>query len=205
MNNKPGLLALGLLALGTGLYFGLEHGRQEVTESTTAAPASTPVTAPRSGTDSAPTKTSRLSHPTVLAYMAREDDKQRLRDYFAGQGEQEPEAIWALIESLEQQQRVLGFEALHLKLAWLEKQHDNREDFNAAAQQLLEEYRQRAAEAGDSYRPENVPGYTDYKARESEIIAQVNRMQSFPDGLSRAEYLRQQLLDARLQAYGETR
>lgn len=142
--------------------------------------------------------------PEVTAYLQREADKQALQAYFADTGEMSAEDAWALIENLEQQQRVLGFEALHLKLAWLEKQHDNRQDFEAAANALMEDYRQRAA-SQTPYRPEDIPGFTDYKAREVAIIEQVNGMQSFPNGMSREEYLREQLLEARLEAYGEKR
>lgn len=198
MKHRAILTAMTGLALAVGLYLSLPTDRPA---STPEAPSPPPVQPVPNQDSNAQTLT---AHPTVTAYLSREADKQRLRDYFAGRVDEDPDAIWAMIESLEQQQRVLGFEALHLKLAWLEKQHSKREEFEAAAQALMEDYRQRAAASGDSYRPENIPGYTDYKTRELEIIARVNQMQSFPDGLSRAEYLRRQLLEARLQAYGET-
>lgn len=205
-NHRTGISALALLALGIGVYLTLQHNGQEATALATAPPpANAKPGVMTNDAGSTPPDDPITSHPTVVAYLNREADKQRLKDYFAGEGKDDPAAIWALIESLEQQQRVLGFEALHLKLAWLEKQHQSRAEFDAAAQALMEDYRQRAAASGETYRPENIPGYTDYKARELEIIAQVNQMQSFPDGLSRAEYLRQQLLEARLAAYGESR
>ncbi|MEM9760664.1 MAG: hypothetical protein AAF933_15585, partial [Pseudomonadota bacterium] len=54
-----------------------------------------------------------------------------------------------------------------------------------------------------AFKPENIPGFTDYKTREAEIIAEVNGMDSFPQGQTRQQYLRERLLEARIEAYGE--
>lgn len=142
--------------------------------------------------------------PEVTAYLQREANKHELQAFFAGTGEMDAQEAWTLIDDLERDQRVLGFEALHLKLAWLEKQHTNREKFESAAQALMDDYRKRA-QSQPAYNPEDIPGYTDYKARELAIIEQINSMQTFPNGMSREEYLREQLLEARLEAYGEKR
>ena len=42
-----------------------------------------------------------------------------------------------------------------------------------------------------------------YKAREAALIAEVQGRTTFPDGLSRSEYLRRELDRARIEAYGE--
>jgi hypothetical protein len=45
------------------------------------------------------------------------------------------------------------------------------------------------------------PKFQAYKAREAQIVAEVQTMTSFPGGMSRDEYLRQRLLEARAAIY----
>ncbi|AFU98353.2 hypothetical protein [Simiduia agarivorans] len=198
---QPLIIATTCMAAGGLLFWSFSSDAPQ--PSTSATPPAGFGNAYPGGTTRA-TPQSLEQEPEVAAYLQREAQKQQLQAYFADTGDMDAEEAWALIETLEQQQRVLGFEALHLKLAWLEKQHDNRDDFEAAAKALMEDYRQRAASQAP-YRPEDIPGYTDYKARELAIIEHVNGMHSFPNGMSREEYLRQQLLEARMEAYGEKR
>ena len=47
------------------------------------------------------------------------------------------------------------------------------------------------------------PAFARYKRREAEIVAQVQERTTFPDGLTRSEYLRRELDRARIEAYGE--
>ena len=46
-------------------------------------------------------------------------------------------------------------------------------------------------------------GFAAYKAREAQIVAEVQGRTAFPDGLSRSDYLRRELDRARIEAYGE--
>jgi hypothetical protein len=45
------------------------------------------------------------------------------------------------------------------------------------------------------------PRFQAYKAREAQIVAEVQAMQNFPAGMSREDYLRQRLLEARAAIY----
>ena len=68
---------------------------------------------------------------------------------------------------------------------------------------LMERYRQRADSRMDAYAVQHAgdPRFQGYKARERAIVAEVMAMQQFPGGLSRDEYLRQRLQQARELAY----
>ncbi|MEL7047022.1 MAG: hypothetical protein AAGL66_18720, partial [Pseudomonadota bacterium] len=94
-------------------------------------------------------------------------------------------------------------EAMHLKLSWLALNTPDEATYEKEAAALVEDYAARDRAAREAFNPENIPGYTDYKTREAEILAEVNRMDSFPQGQTRQQYLRERLLEARIEAYGE--
>ncbi|WP_157976575.1 hypothetical protein [Parahaliea mediterranea] len=147
-----------------------------------------------------------LADPRVVAYLSRERDKSTLRGYFDDPGASELSAdeAWALIEQVEAEGRVMGFEALHLKLAWLERNSASEEEFQQRASQLLAQYRQRAEQAAQAGSPERNPAFVDYKQRERQIMDEVAAMDDIPNGMTRQAYLRQRLLEARMAAYGES-
>jgi hypothetical protein len=73
---------------------------------------------------------------------------------------------------------------------------------NALKERYENETRRRVAEGA----ARSDPAFESYKARESEIVAEVMTMQTIPDGLTRDEYLRRRLQAAREQSMGaETR
>ncbi|MFI2813061.1 MULTISPECIES: hypothetical protein [Microbulbifer] len=150
-----------------------------------------------------PTRDQLLSHPRVEAYLEREEDKRALKAYFAGSATAPgDEEAWALIERIESEGRVIAFEALTLKLAWLERNSTGKEEFDQAAAGLMAQYRQRA-EAREEYDPyRDEPGFARYKAMEAQILQRVQEMDVFPDGLTRQQYLRRELQQAREKAYG---
>lgn len=145
-----------------------------------------------------------LEHPRVQEYLAEETDKRALQDYFAGgDGAISDDEAWALIERIERESRVLAFEALTLKLAWLDRNSDNKDDYDQRSAEILAQYRQRSERQLQQYDPyEEVPGFARYKELEAEIVREVQQMESFPEGLSRQAYLRQRLQAARQEAYG---
>jgi hypothetical protein len=145
-----------------------------------------------------------LNDPRVKAYLQREADRETLQAYFDNPDDNPAQAgaIWDLIETLESEQRVVGFEALHLKIAWLSVNSPDQEAFQQRAENLLAQYREQAERRRAAHDPRKIPGFERYKAMERDIIAEVSAMQHFPDGHSRQSYLRQRLQQARVEAYG---
>ena len=155
------------------------------------------------GTSAEPSAEELLEHPRVQSWLALEENKRLLTNYFA---DAENSALndgeaWALIEQAEREGRVIGFEAMHMKIAWLERNSANAEEFNRRRDELIADYRQRAEKMNRDYDPASIPGFTDYKAREADIIREVRAMETIPDGLSEQAYLRQRLLEARIEAF----
>lgn len=145
-----------------------------------------------------------LKHPKVQAYFDQQQAKKALDAYFNNKESEEvytDEEIWQIIERIESEGRVFAFEALSLKLRWLEKNADNELDFKARSEDLIAGYRARA-EAAQNYQPESeLPAFAEYKKEEARIIKEIESMQSFPEGMTRQEYLRKSLLEARIKAY----
>ncbi|WP_299596253.1 hypothetical protein [uncultured Microbulbifer sp.] len=167
-----------------------------------SALASGPVVSAQTKVEPAGALDELLSHPNVIRYLEREARKERLQDYFSNlTGDSSGEA-WQLIDEIERDGGMMAYEALALKLAWLEKNSSDRADFDNASAELLERYRERAQQASDAYDPHrDVPGFAQYKDMEKRIVLEVQEMDSFPDGMSRQEYLRRRLQQAREVAY----
>ena len=145
-----------------------------------------------------------LEDPRVQDYLGRQQDKQALEAYFTADDSALSDAeAWTLIESIERDGRVMAYEALALKLAWLERNSASEGEFQDAARDLVAEYRERAEQSMRAYDPyEDVPGFAEYKEAERRILQEVQAMESFPDGMTRQEYLRMRLQAAREAAYG---
>lgn len=61
-----------------------------------------------------------------------------------------------------------------------------------------------AKPAARQYDPAAIPGFNRYKQSEQAIIAEVAAMDGFADEAERQAYLRQRLLEARIEAYQQT-
>jgi len=213
--NRLTLLAAGIVGVGV---LALWHSKQPATVLQPNTPTTNQSTEQPLGQTQQATSTSDKAkkqlpedisfdlenHPKVLAYLQKEQDKKRIQEYFANPTGHDPQAIYALIEKIESQGRVVAFEALSMKLAWLEK-NTTESEFKQKREALVADYRKKAETAHSNYKPENTPGFTEYKQAEASIIKQVANMQSFPDGMSKQEYLRKRLLDARIAAYDQNK
>ncbi|WP_105101945.1 hypothetical protein [Microbulbifer pacificus] len=171
---------------------------------TTATESHTDPHTPDAGDNQTPSLDAVMSHPNVRRYLEREARKESLQAYFSDlESYDNAEAAWKLIDEIERDGGMLAYEVLALKLRWLEQTSVDKATFNAAAESLLDEYRQRTQHSVDAYDPyQDVPGFAEYKALERKIVAEVRALDRFPDGMSRDEYLRKRLQEAREQAYG---
>lgn len=142
-----------------------------------------------------------LSNEKTLAYLKKEEEKKRLQHYFENPTGENPQAIFELIEKIEQEGRVVGFEALSLKLAWLELNTTDEQDFQTKSEHIIEEYRKKAADSKAAHQPSSIPGFDEYKEREQAIIQEINSMHEFPDDHTKQSYLRFRLQQAREVAY----
>ncbi len=144
-----------------------------------------------------------LNDPTVKDYLAQKESEAALDDYFNNEKSlHEDEAIWELIENIEKEGRIAGFEAMAIKLLWLQKNSTDETAYEESARRLLNQYKEKSEKAAAEYDPnDDVPGFTEYKQEEAQIIEEVNTMQAFPNGMSKDAYLRERLLEARIKYF----
>lgn len=206
------LLSIALIAAATGLslFIWKDYGDSTIQIVEPPAPARhLPAVEQQLTTATVPTDASLrdvlLADENVISYLKRRSEKDDLKNYFAKDttSAAEDAETWQLIETIEAQGRVLAFEALHLKMAWLEKNSNNQQQFEVSAKALMEKYRQQALQSQTLDNPEARPEFKNYKQAETDIIREVSAMTRFPNGQTKQQYLRQRLLAARMQAYGE--
>lgn len=105
------------------------------------------------------------------------------------------------IETLEQQGELALSEALLLQLALIKADTQDEAAQKARGEALIRRYQALSAEreAAQAQRPN--PQFERYKAEERRIVEEVMALQNVPDGLSRDQYLRQRLQEARERSY----
>ncbi len=142
-------------------------------------------------------------------YFATLDASEQYRKYFreiGGMGAAEQESLAReLIEDIDgkESQRIISKpEAVFLKLA-LKKQIMSESAFKTYAATTINEYKAVVAKAEANYKNRKDPLFEAYKERESKIVKEVLGMESFPDGLSRSQYLRRRLDEVRDSIYSQ--
>lgn len=107
------------------------------------------------------------------------------------------------IEEREKSRYLNAGEAFKLKMMLIratepDEQKQNQRIADLALRYQAEAERQQTAFVDTQKRD---PRFQAYKSREAQIVAEVGAMRSFPGGMSRDEYLRQRLLEARAAIY----
>lgn len=150
--------------------------------------------------------------PQARTYRERQDFEARSRRFLRdaatlGPVEREKQAR-ALSLSIDKYEREAGLsagEALLLRSALIKATVADETRQAAQIADLMQDYRERADRGTAEYlaRHQRDPRFQDYKARERSIVAEVMAMRRIPGDLSRDEYLRQRLQQARELAYAE--
>lgn len=206
------LVGLAILTVTGAVWLGLASTDRDTAAVSAATPAGTSATVPAPGQASATAPDPRaaqalLDTPAVQAYQARlqfmADYRRFMQKAKALTDEQRRRQAEALARQIDQREAAAELalsEALLLQLGLAQVQGGDEEAQKARAEQLLARYqalsRQREAQA-------KAPDarFSRYKAEEAQIVSEVTAMSSIPDGLSRDQYLRQRLQEAREQAY----
>lgn len=150
--------------------------------------------------------------PQARLYRERQDfeadSKRFLRD--AAQlgpveREQRTRALSASIDKYEREGGLSAGEALLLRSGLIKATVADETQQAARIAELTQGYRERADRRTAEYlaQHQSDPRFMDYKARERSIVAEIMAMPSIPGGLSRDQYLRQRLQQARELAYAE--
>lgn len=151
-----------------------------------------------------------LEDPKVLRFSERLAFEQRVRTWFENAGGLDTETLRASAQTLDEeltqyeaQQQVSAAEALMVRLAMIKITEPDEGAQKAAAQALIQRYQAASETRLAQWREHTPPEFLHYKVREKQIVEEVMAMTRFPDGMTRDEYLRQQLLQARIETMGQ--
>ncbi|QGX40643.1 hypothetical protein [Permianibacter aggregans] len=146
---------------------------------------------------------------SVQEYYAYNEFQQQTREFFeqakeldAEQRRKQMNDIKQGTEHYEQQGKLLPMEALILKLAMLKYTAGDEQDYKDRAKALIDQYQAISDASEQAWLANPDPKFIEYKRREMDIVNEVRGMTTIPDGLSRDEYLRQRLQQARIEAMG---
>lgn len=204
------LTALAGLAIGGGLWLGLAGPSEEPAALTTTADAPLP-----GGTDAQIAgsladdikRAELLQRPEVLDYQARltfAGDYQIFIKSAAELSEEERRkraaALAKEIDRREAAGELALSEALLMQVGLVQAEGGDEAAQKARADALLARYQAlSAAREAQAKAPD--ARFSRYKSEEKRIVDEVMALDSIPDGLSRDQYLRQRLQEAREQAY----
>lgn len=216
MPNKTLLLSAIALAITTAsatLYWRLQADTEAVAPVAAAPTASAPATARSEQSGEQPPKAETETKPAVDpalvdAYSKRLAFDSEYRGFFdkasqlpEAEREAEAERLRKGLEEREARGELAASESLMLQIALIQATESDPEEQKSRADALLRRY-QEASEAREKARAQQPsPQFKRYKQDEKRIVEEVMALEAIPDGLSRNEYLRQRLQEAREQAY----
>lgn len=169
-----------------------------------------PESAVQAATGSAPAVTPQQQQ-LLLAPQIKEQEQRLLfhaayRSFFAeapnlseAERNRQADALRADIALYEGRDELASSEALLLQLGLIQVTVSDEETQKAQAAALMERYQARSAARQAAAQPDE--RFLQYKEDEKRIVAEVMAADSIPDGLSRDQYLRQRLQEARERAY----
>jgi hypothetical protein len=144
------------------------------------------------------------SYKEYLAFRRDIIDFLKKKDTLAAaERERRGKDLMRQVDQREQLRHVNAGEAYTLKLSLIEAiEPDPQKRIEGVAELSLRYKTEAERKQAEFVAQQNRdPRFRAYKAREAQIVAEVQAMQSFPSGMSRDEYLRQRLLEARAAIY----
>lgn len=168
---------------------------QDATVPTAAAPAADPGLA---STPEARAYQDRLAFERQTRTFLRDapnlDDKTRIK---------RAQALSREIDRREQARELSAGEAVMIRIGLIHAAVQDEAQRISQSQEVIDRYRQQTAErqAAFSAQQQKDARFQAYKAAETRIVSEVLAMQSYPGGLSREDYLRLRLQEARETIY----
>ncbi|MGA4473953.1 hypothetical protein ACPA2M_13345 [Ectopseudomonas chengduensis] len=161
--------------------------------------------------DLSPEQMHLLSRPEVQRQQRRLDFHQRYTGFIkhateldSSSREAQAQTLSEGIDALERQGEVALSEALLLQIALIKAVSENEDEQKRRAEALIKRYQAISAEREVKLAQRSDPNFERYKAEERNIVEEVLGLQNIPDGLTRDQYLRQRLQEARERSYQQT-
>ncbi len=211
MRTPPLLLGAALVLLTLGLTWHWSRPASTAAESHAPARTASADTPAQDALDQPTTNTAQrqlLDSPQAHDLQRRLAFQQQYRRFIeqAGQPDSdarqsEAERLGKQIDGLEARGELALSEALLMQLGLIRAMESDEATQKLQAQRLIERYQRLSAEREARLAAQPDPNFDRYKAEEKRIVEEVLAQQSIPDGLSRDEYLRQRLQQARERSF----
>ena len=152
--------------------------------------------------------------PEARAYRSRMAFEQRTRAFLRdahtldeNARREQARAIGREIDQREQARELSAGESVVLHVSLIEAAVQDEAERVRQSQALVDRYRQQTAARQTAFENQQRQdaGFQAYKAREAQIVSEVMAMTSYPGGMSRDDYLRVRLQEARQATYGTQR
>lgn len=105
------------------------------------------------------------------------------------------------VDALERRGELALSEALLLQIALIKAASVDENEQKRRAEELIKRYQTLSAEREAKLAQRPDPNFEHYKVEEKRIVEEVLALQNIPDGLTRDQYLRQRLQEARERSY----
>lgn len=204
MKIKPVHLGMAIAAVLMLALWMSARQRQASLVDALAEPAS-PTTAP---TDP---KAALATTPEALAYRSRQEFEQETRTFLRDAPTLDDNtrntralALSREINRREQNREFSAGEAVMLRIGLIHAAVKDESERVRQAQTLIARYREQNVQRERAFQDKQRRDaqFQQYKAQEARIVSEVLAMQYYPDGMSRDDYLRQRLQEARETIYG---
>ena len=151
------------------------------------------------------------STPQARAHRSRLAFEQRVRGFLRdahtldeNTRREQAQAIGREIDQREQVRELSAGESVVLRVSLIEAAEQDQAERIKQSQALVDRYRQQTAarQAAFEEQQHQDAGFQAYKVREAQIVSEVMAMTRYPGGMSRDDYLRIRLQEARQATYG---
>lgn len=200
-----GLLAIGYISSNSSSY----------SSPTTKAEYIEPIMDP-SLSQPMPAKVSKIESPILSEQEQAELDaylkqlaagnriKQQLEELQSLSGNDQEQLAQSMLQQVDnffEQKQISQSELLFLKLAVM-KYVMSPDSYKEYASSEIKNYEQLSQQKWQEYLNNRSPEFIDYKQKERELVERIMQMNSFPDGLTREQFLRQEIEKLKAKAYG---
>ncbi|PKQ43102.1 hypothetical protein CXP40_00735 [Pseudomonas sp. YY-1] len=149
-----------------------------------------------------------LARPEIQQQEQRLGFHQRYRDFIehakqldAEKREAQAEDLSKGLDAMEQRGELALSETLLLQIALIKAVSEDEAEQKTRAEALIKRYQVISAEREARLEQQPDRNFERYKAEEKRIVEEVLELQTIPDGLTRDQYLRQRLQEARERNY----
>ncbi len=199
------------IAVVSALALWMSRYRNDASVDNLSASAQPAVSSTPAAADSDSRQAALASTPQALAYRSRLAFQQRVRGFLRDAHtldenvrREQAQAIGREIDQREQARELTAGESVVLHVSLIEAAVQDQAERIRQSQALVDRYRQQTAarQAAFEEQQRQDAGFQAYKAREAQIVSEVMAMTRYPGGMSRDDYLRVRLQEARQATYG---